>query len=161
MSELSLSCISAEDEELAGLYAYELARDPANAYPIAVRLTYGDYGKAFIMANQWKNDPAFQVALREATAALTKFDMLKNKDEFALEVQEKMGSMTGKLWLEAARFYADLRGFIKKEEVPTTLIQNVIQIPADATADDWEKKASRMQRELQEEAKVINGDPVN
>ena len=25
MSELSLSCISAEDEELAGLYAYELA----------------------------------------------------------------------------------------------------------------------------------------
>lgn len=158
MDDLALSCISAADEELAGHFAYELARDPSNAYAIATRLTYGDFSKALEMVNTWRNDAAFQVALREAQKAITALDMLRSKEEFALEVQDKMGAMTGKMWIEAAKFYADLRGFIKKEEVPTTLIQNVIQVPADMSLDEWERNASASQRKLQDEARVINGD---
>lgn len=161
MNELALSCIAPEDEELAGQFAYEIARDPSNSYAIAVRLTYGDVPKAIRMTTEWKNDAAFQAAVREAQQALTSFDLLRTKEEFALEVQEKMGAMQGKVWIEAAKFYADLRGFIKKEEVPTTFIQNVIQVPATQSADDWEKQAQAHQRQLQDEAKVINGDPVN
>lgn len=161
MDVLALSCITSEDEELAGQYAFELARDPANAYAIAIRLTYGDFAKAMQMTTEWKNDAAFQSAVREAQKTLTKLDLLRTKEEFALEVQEKMGSMTGKLWIEAAKFYSELRGFVKKEEVPTTLIQNVIQVPQDTSLDEWERNASRKQRELQDEARVINGNSAN
>lgn len=161
MDGLTLSCISEEDEELAGQFAYELARDPSNAYTIAQKLTFGDFSKSTIMVNVWRNDPAFQHALREAQKAITAFDLLKTKEEFALEVQEKMSGMAGKVWIEAAKFYSELRGFIKKEEVPTTFIQNVMQVPMTTSMDDWEKLASASQRKLQEEARVINGDTIN
>lgn len=156
-----LSVISEEDEELAGQYAYELAKEPADPYPVALRLVHGDFSKAAVMVNSWRQDPEFQQALRDAQAAMTKFDRLHTKEDFAIEVQERMKGMSGKVWIEAAKFYADLRGFVKKEEVPTTLIQNVITVPADASFDDWERVAAAAQRKLQDEAKIINGDSTD
>lgn len=161
METLVPSCIQPQDEELAGQFAYELARDPANAYPIALRLTFGDFNKAMEMANVWKNDPAFQQAVREAQMHMTKFDRLKTKEDFAYEVQEKMSGMSGKIWLETARFFAELRGFVKKDETPQTLIQNVMVVPAEKSVDEWEAEASARQRKLQDEAKIINGDSTN
>lgn len=156
-----LSVIPEEDEELAGQYAYELAKEPADPYPVAMRLVHGDLSKAAVMVNVWRQDPAFQQAVRDAQSAMTKFDRLHTKEDFSIEVQDRMKGMTGKVWIEAAKFYADLRGFIKKEEAPTTLIQNVITVPADSSFDDWEKVAAASQRKLQEEARVINGDSTD
>lgn len=154
------SCIGEEDYELAGQYILELARDPANAYAIAMRLTFGDFGKANIMATAWRNDPEFQRLLREAQSNITAMDMLKTKEEFTQDVQDKMSGMSGKIWLETAKFFAELRGFIDKENNGPTFIQNVIQVPMDQGLDEWEKKAAASQRKLQNEARLINGHSV-
>lgn len=156
MNELALSCIKPDDVDLAGEYAFALARDPANAYGVAMRLTFGDVSKATEMATLWRNDQLFQSAVREAMRNMDENDKLQTKEEFCVEVQEKLSQLSGKVWIEGAKFYAELRGFISKEQAPNTLIQNVIQLPADASADDWEKKAAAQQKKLQDEAKLIN-----
>lgn len=158
MNEMNFSCIAPEDEELAAQYAYELSRDPSNAYAIALRLTYADYGKAVIMSQQWTQDQSFKDALRGNAELLTTSDLLKTEEQFALEVQEKMGTLNGKLWLDCARLYADLRGFVKKEAQQQVFIQNVIEVPATPPLDDWEQEASKRQRQLQQEARTIDGN---
>lgn len=151
-----ISCIPEEDYELAAQYAAELARDPTNAYGIAMRLTFGDFSKANMMATTWRGDAVFQKAVREAQSEMTKFDMMKTKDDFILEVQTKMSELNGKLWIETAKFYAELRGFIEKDGGGQTFIQNVIQVPAEVPLDEWERRAAASQAKLQSEAKLIN-----
>lgn len=161
LTHTMISCIAPEDEELAGQYIYEIAKDPANAYGIAMRLSCGDYHKATVMNTQWRADPHFQSALRDMQKNMTAGDRLMSKEELALAVQEKMTGLSQKLWLDAARFYADLQGYIKKDTINTNVTTNVMVVPADQDFSSWELSAVQQQQELKDAAKVIGSDESN
>lgn len=135
-------------------FAVAVLRDPNNRTQHATRIFAGDWGKAAQLL-QYAETPAFTAVLQQVRMNMSKLDQTYNKEDFVLIVQDKMSTFEGKLWLETAQFYAKLQGFVS-EESAVTINNNVIQVPANQTANVWEGNAVNHQSALQAEARVIN-----
>lgn len=142
-------------DDLLRQLAAAVIKNPTNREAAAIRICGGDLEKMQRLMHAATSTTFTELVLQYSNE-LSPDDHLKNKTEFSIEVQDKMSGMSGKLWLEAAKFYAQLRGFT--ETASTTVnVQNVITIPAaPATLDEWQNGAMQYSDHLQNEAKQID-----
>lgn len=136
-------------------FAVNVLRDPNNRAQHATRIFAGDWAKASELL-RFAETAEFTAILTQTRSTMTKMEQTYTKTDFIISVQDKMSQFDGELWLKTAQFYAKLQGFIT--DAPTVAIQNnnVIQVPQQMAANDWEKQAMQHQNGLQTEARVIN-----
>lgn len=152
---------SALTDELIEEFALAVLTAPSNRENVAWRLSGGSYAtmNALLEAGQTLEFTQLVQRLNKETPANKR---LKSRDDFVLEVSDKLNEMNGELWLKTAQFYAKLRGFTE-DGININNTVNVMQVPTvpqtNAEKTVWESNASAYAKELQRQGgELDNGD---
>lgn len=141
-------------DELLVQFAHDIIRNPHDRNGHAVRACDGDWGRATELM-RYAETPEFNTLLMKCKSTFTEMDRAYTKEQFLVNVQDKMNAFEGELWLKAAQFYAKLRGWTS-EQAMVQINNNVIAMPPSQNMNDWERGAVNHQKNLQDEARVIN-----
>lgn len=145
-------------DELLMAFAKALIANPTNREHVALRIAGGDFDVMQRIMNSAQTTQ-FTTIMMTLQRDMTLDDRLQSKEQFCLEVQDKISTFSGELWLKGAQFYASLMGFTK-ESINTSVIQNVIVVPSGAqNQDDWSKEAAKYATDLQAQAKTLDVTP--
>lgn len=148
-------------DELIEEFALAVLTAPSNRENVAWRISGGDYAvmNALLDAGQTLEFTQLVQRLHKETPVSKR---LKSRDDFVLEVSDKLNEMNGELWLKTAQFYAKLRGFTE-DGINVNNTINVVQVPTvpqtDVEKTVWETNAAAYARELQRQGgELDNGD---
>lgn len=163
--------VAPDKETMIKLVAAEIARlgatrDQATGYRAALNVRAAhpelgwDQGQCMIISEIWQTDPALQAELSRLRDDRGEVGFSWTKREFMEELASRIRlAAQDKDKLQGLRLFADVAGYIQKENGPTVNVQtnvgianNVMKVPVDIPEDAWEYKAVNSQAKLIEHA---------
>lgn len=139
-----------EEKEQFAKFLLEVA-DPFKA-ALQLFTEQSDLHKALKVATEWPHDKDVKNFIKKIKENEDSIDTLPSKKELAQSIWEKMEVCKyPKDYAKLAKLYAEVRGFIEKpDNKPIVNInQNRVMVVKDlGTAEDWENKAAKQQRDL-------------
>ena len=143
------------EEDYKNAFALEFFRNPSDPFKIACALFPDNTSLALRVANEWPSDPFVLSCLDLLTV-----DAMPTEVDLCGEVWRKM-KMTydPKDFATLAKLYAEIRGFIKKQETAQVNVQvnNKVMVVKDhGTDEEWESKLVRQQTALANGSYSVN-----
>lgn len=163
MDTLQLTPDDGITDEMLADFARELVISPTNKNYVAARIAGGDFVQMSALLERADN-PEFKALVHRLNKETPDSHKLQSKEAFIVEVRDKMSGMHGKMWLDTAKFVAEMCGFIGSGNIGgASLTVNVMQVPATPHTQNeknvWEDRASSYAAQLVQEGKDLsNGD---